>query len=185
MKRVGILACILFIGVGVQAGLAQALSVDWKFYGGASVMEDSEYCFYDAEGVAPKPDAHILVWTKCLPQKDIEAIDIEKEFDGRILKNSAEKVAHYYVPPIATIENIDVNQRMAVTQYEETANISNIQPRARILYEFNCSERMLRELSIYVQANGKIGSRDKPNDWRHIPPEGNGASLLKILCQRR
>jgi len=73
---------------------------------------------------------------------------------------------------------------MVITGYEETANISNIQPRARIFYELNCSDRMLRELSIYVQANGKAGSRDKPGDWSNVPPEGNGASLLKILCSR-
>jgi hypothetical protein len=70
--------------------------------------------------------------------------------------------------------------------HEETANISHIQLCARILYEINCSERMLRELSISVQTDdGKEGSREKPTEWKHVPPEGNGASLLKILCPVR
>jgi hypothetical protein len=72
-----------------------------------------------------------------------------------------------------------------ITQYEETANISKVQPQARIFYKLNRSERMLRELSIYVMLDGKSGSHDKPSDWRHVPPEGNGASLLKFLCQPR
>ena len=172
----------LVLAVSVQVSEAQPLGVDWKFYGGASVGADHEYCFYEAKGVAQDRDGHIRVWTKCLPQKDIEAVDMGKDFDGKILENTAEKVAHYYVPPIARVETIDVNQSMVITGYEETANIAAIQPRARIFYELNCSVRMLRELSISIQAEGKVGSVNKPSEWKHISPEGNGAALLKILC---
>jgi hypothetical protein len=118
MKRVGTLACILFAVVGAPAGLAKRrLSVDWKFYGGASLDGHSE-CFYDAKGVVPGPDGHIRVWTNCLLQKDMDSIDIKKDFDGKILANTAQKVANQYVPPIATVETIDVNQRIvdAVTR---------------------------------------------------------------------
>jgi hypothetical protein len=47
MKRVGTLACILFAVVGAPVALPQALSVDWKYYGGAAIDGKSE-CFYDA-----------------------------------------------------------------------------------------------------------------------------------------
>jgi hypothetical protein len=182
MKRVGTLACILFAVVGAPAGLAKkGLSVDWKFYGGASLDGDSE-CFYDAKGVVQGPDGHIRVWTKCLLQKDMDSIDIKKDFNGKILENTAQKIANQYVPPIATVKTIDVNQNIVITQYEETANIGNIQPHTNIFYELNCSERMLRELSIqYVRGS----SLDKPSHWKYVPPEGNGASLLKILCPLR
>jgi hypothetical protein len=165
--------------------LAQALSVDWKFYGGAPVDGDHSLCFYDAKGIVQGLQGHIRVWTKCLPQTAMDSIDIKKDFAGQILENTAQKVAHYYVPPIAALEAVDVDQAMTITQYEETADISNIQPRASIFYELNCPERMMRELSIYVQASGKSGSRDKPSDWRYVPPEGNGARLLKILCPQK
>src|SRR6266851_4094922 len=46
----------------------------------------------------------------------------------------------------------------------------------------SCAERMLRELSISIQTKGQGGSRDKPGDWKYVPPEGNAARLLKILC---
>jgi hypothetical protein len=72
-----------------------------------------------------------------------------------------------------------------ITQYEQIANISNIEPHAKIFYELNCSERMSRELNMYFQVNGKNGSRDKPSDWKFVSPEGNGARLLKILCQQQ
>jgi len=185
MKRVVTLACVLFaIVVGAPACLAQALSVDWKFYGGASLDGHSE-CFYDAKGVVQGPDGHIRVWTKCLLQKDVDSIDIKKDFDGKILENAGTKVALHYVPPIATVETIDVNQSIVITQYEETTNIGNFEPNANTFYELNCSERMLRELSVHFLVNGKSGSRDKPSDWKYVLPEGNGARLLKILCPMR
>lgn len=185
MKRVGTFVCLLFAGVGASAGLAQASSVDWKFYGGASVDADKELCFYEADRVEKRPDGHMRVWTKCLAQKNMDSINIEKDFDGAILHKTADKMAHYYVPPIAKAQPIDLNQSIAITGYEETANISNIQPRARIFYELNCSDRMLRELSIYIVANGKSGSIDKPGDWSYVPSEGNAASLITILCPLR
>src|SRR6266705_637271 len=100
MKRIAAFTCILFVAVGAQAGLAEALSVDWKFYGGASVDGDNEFCFYDAKSVVQRPDGHIRVWTKCLPQNEMDSVDIEKDFDRKILENTAEKVARYYVPPL-------------------------------------------------------------------------------------
>jgi hypothetical protein len=112
MKCVATFTCILFIVVGAQAGVAEALSVDWKYYGGASVRGDNKFCFYDAKGVVQRPDGHIRVWTKCLPQKEMDSVDIEKDFDGKILENTAQKVARYYMPPLAAIEAIDANQAM-------------------------------------------------------------------------
>ena len=76
---------------------------------------------------------------------------------------------------------MDADKATGVTLYEETANIANIEPRARIFYEFNCKEQMLRELSIYVQSDRL--AREKPTEWTSVPPEGNAARLLKLLCQ--
>ncbi len=184
-KRVGTLAFILFAVIAsTSAASAGALDVDWKFYGGASLADDVyDLCFYDASGVVREPDSHLRAWTKCLPQKDVDNVDIKKDFGGTILENTAQKVARHYMPPIGAAESIDADQSVAIMWYEEVANISNIEPHAKIFYELNCSERMIRELSIFFQRNGKIDSSDKPRDWGYVPPEGNAARLLKILCQ--
>ena len=174
----------LLLLVTVHASLGQTIGVDWKLYGFAVVNGESHFCFYDAKGISQRPDKHLRVWTKCLAQTD-EAIDIAKDFDGQIVKNAAQKIAHYYVPPIARVQNVDAEQSVVITGYEETANIGNIQPRAQIFYELDCSERMLRELSISVNANGKVGSVNKPGEWKYVAPEGNATSLLKILCPIR
>jgi len=75
-------------------------------------------CFYEAKGVVQEPEHHLRVWTKCLSQSSLDNIDIEKDFDGRILKAAAEKVAHYYVPPIATVEHINFDQVVSIAGCE-------------------------------------------------------------------
>jgi len=115
-KRVGTLACILFVVIAGASAAARELDVDWKFYGGATPPDDGyNVCFYDAKGVVREFDNHIRVWIKCLLQKDIDSVDIKEDFDGRVLENTAEKVAHRYVPPIAAAETIDFNQMMQIT----------------------------------------------------------------------
>jgi hypothetical protein len=160
----------------------QASSVDWKMYGST---DGPSHCFFEAKGVLKIPDRHIRVWTKCLLEKDLDGIDAQKDFGGKILENAVQKIARSYVPPIALVEgNISFDQSVAITGYEETANIAPIEPQARIFYELNCSEKMIRELSISLKVGGKSGSTDKPSDWKHVAPETNSNRLLKILCSQ-
>jgi hypothetical protein len=187
MKRVGTLACcMLFSAVAAPTCLGQGLGVDWKFYGGAKLSGDAEnVCFYDAKGVVVQnPDGHIRVWTKCLLKKDLDGIDPKTALGGKIVERAAERVAHYYVPPIVTVEeSIDYDQSVTIVMYEQTANIGNLPPQSSILYELNCSDQLLRELSIDLQISGKSGSVHKPRDWSYIPPESNAARLAKIMCR--
>lgn len=164
------------------ASLARAADVDWKMYGTAD--DGSVVCFYDANGLTHTADRHLRVWTKCLLQKDLDGVDIKGEYGGRIVENAARKVLDKYIPPIASLEKPNFDQLIAVIQYEETANVSGIQPNARFFYELNCSERMLRRLSTYVRINGRDGFDDKPSNWEYVSPEGNGARLLKLLCPK-
>src|SRR5262249_29652362 len=103
MKSIAAIAVTLFT---VVAGPAQGSDVDWKFYGG---LKD-EYCFYEANDLVRGLGDHIRVWIKCLAQKDMEAIDIEKDFDGKIVNKAAEKVAMNYVPPIAMVEDVNYDR---------------------------------------------------------------------------
>jgi hypothetical protein len=183
MKRVPVIACI-FLLAGVPLGFAQTLTVDWKFYGTSTVDGDGHACFYEARSVDQAPDGHLRVWTKCLLLQSLDGIDVAKDFDGKVMEKAARKLVDGYVPPIATAETIRRDQLITITQYEETANIASFQPRSRIFYELNCSEKMLRELSIYFEADGRTGSIDKPTAWKHVSPETNGARLSKLLCAR-
>jgi hypothetical protein len=179
----GIAVCILSTAATASAEPAQVLSVDWKLYGAAAV-DGSDLCFYDAKGVVQKTDGHIRVWTKCLSIKDMNSIDIKTDFDGKILENTVEQLYHHYVPPYATIETTDFDQAEDIILSEEKANIGNVAPVSHILLELNCSERMMRELSISIHTtDGKSGSTDEPTNWKYVAPETNGMRLLQLLCQ--
>jgi hypothetical protein len=174
---------LAIIVVGSAAALAS--DIDWKFYGGAEITGISYQCFYDAAGVAKQPDTHVRVWTKCLSVKEIDSIDTEKESFKKIAESTARKLIEGYVPPIIAIKKIEFDKITDVTGSEEVANAGDIQPHSRIFYELNCSEKMLRELSISIQENNKSGTSDKPSNWRYVSPETNGATLLQILCPQQ
>ena len=173
-----IVACSLALAL---SSLARAADVDWKLYGGTSGAGPS-FCFYEANSVVHSPGGYIRAWTKCLAQKDLESVDMDSEVGKRIVDNAARKLSAMYVPPIAIVQDMDFNQAVVVIQYEETANLSNIEPQAQIFGELNCSERMMRRLSTSIHANGQSGSQNTPSEWEYVAPEGNGATLLKILC---
>jgi len=161
MKHAGKFGVVL-LALASATGMALASDVDWKVYGGAS-LEGAEICFYEANSVAHPADGHVRVWTKCLSQKEMDDIDIKHDFGGQILENAAQKVAHYYLPPFTEVaKNIDVDQIITIIQYEETANISYILPHAKIYYDLDCSQKMLRELSVDISAKGKRGGTDQP-----------------------
>jgi len=171
---------VAYIVAVMLSARAQAVDVDWKMYG--FVPNQSAYCFYDANGIT-RTSNRVRVWTKCLLQKDLDGLDIKGELGGKIVENAARKLVSNYVPPYAMIEDINYDQATVIIQYEETANLSHIQPSARFFYELNCSERMIQILSTYVRVNGKEGFSEKPSGWQHVPPEGAGAALLKMLCR--
>jgi hypothetical protein len=159
---------------------ALAADVDWKMYGTASI-DGGVVCFYESKSVVTRP---ARVWAKCLLQKDLDSMDFESELGKKIVESAARKARKGYIPQIALIEDIDFDQGLGVIQYEETANLSNIQAHSQFFYKLNCSERMMRRLSTYIRKlNGKEGFSDKPSDWEYVPPEGSGARLLKILCR--
>jgi hypothetical protein len=161
-------AFILFTVARVPIGFTQA-GIDWKFYGGASV-----------DGAVQEPGNQIRVWTKCLPQEALDHVDTA----GKMTEDAAQKIRDGYVPPIVVAGDMKFDQVPDIVGYEEIANLGDIQPQSRIFYEIGCSERMIRELSSYIEAKGKVGSSDTPKEWQHVAPETNGARLLKILCQK-
>ena len=83
------------------------------------------------------------------------------------------------------IEQMEFEQIPGIVAYEEIANVSAIEPQAQIFTEMNCSERMTRRLGTSIHANGRSGFQNKASEWEYVPPEGNAATLLKILCPKQ
>jgi len=177
MRLVMVGLALILIGFGEHA-LAQTLGVDWKYFGNSAEGNDYSLCFYDAGGVTQTPDNQVKVWTKCLSKKSVDQIDIQNDYDGKIVEAAGKKFAESYVPPYSAVEEVSKNEAITITVWEEAADIANLTPEDQIFYELNCSERMLRELSIVAQGS----LNDQAGDWMYVPPESNGAFLLKILC---
>src|SRR5262249_14227932 len=142
VTRIGTVALILWTIIPT----AQALDVDWKLYGWASVEPigpspgktqeaGGSACFYGATRVVRRCDDHVRVRTKCLLLQDMDSIDPNTDLGKTIVANSGEKVAQSYIPPIAMVdERIDFDKSVAITAYEETANVSGIEYAAKFFY---------------------------------------------------
>jgi len=177
---VGILVSVLLYG---SSGLARALNPDWKFYGGVSSQNGQSWCFYDSTAVFRAPDGHLRIMAKCLPQTAMDDIDIESDFAGKITRNAKEKQHRHYMPPYAMTETITGSQSADIALLEAIADIANVEPRVKLSYELDRIQNLARELSLYVQVNGKIRTVDQPSEWRNISPEANTDRLHKILCR--
>ncbi len=170
--------------VSMRASSAAASDVDWKLYGGVSVAGPT-FCFYDANSVGRTSSGYIRVWTKCLTQKALDGVDSKSDLNTKIVHNAARKIIEGYVPPIIVIGESEFKEIAGIVGYEETANLGALDPQARIFYELNCSERMMRRLSTSIHANGRSDFQDEPSKWEFVPPEGNATTLLKILCHKQ
>lgn len=159
----------------------EAANVDWKYFG-LAFETDQSVCFYDAIGTISKSSELMRVWTKCLLRKDIDSIDPNSELGVRITKGAVQKVVDGYIPPIAIVEDMDFDQALEVIGIEETANIGNIQPYAEVLFELNCSERMMITLSVHL---GGKELHDQRQGSGYVMPESNGARLLTMLCPKQ
>jgi hypothetical protein len=100
-----------------------------------------------------------------------------------MVEDAAQKILDGYVPPIVMMGEMK-DRTPNIVSFEEIANLDAVKPQSRIFYEIDCSEQMMRTLSVYIETKGKVGSSDKTADWMHVPPETNGAMLLKILCPK-
>ncbi len=67
--------------------------------------------------------------------------------------------------------------------WEEGANDAEIRSRARVLFEVNCKDKMIRSLSTTLYNDAGVTSSSKGGEWDYIGPESNSETLLKILCK--
>lgn len=180
---VGAVAAALVTEAYHSAGQARAFVADWKFYGGVSSPNGQTWCFYDARSIVREPAGPMQVAVKCLPQTDMDDVDIETDFGGAIARNVARKRRDHYLPPYAMADRLDRAQAIDIARLEEIADIANVEPRVKISYELDCARHLTRQLNLYVKVNGKIRTVDKPGDWKAITPRENSVRLFTILCR--
>jgi hypothetical protein len=182
---VGAVASVLVAVLYHSVAQARVIGSDWKFYGGVSSPNGQTWCFYDARSIAREPTGLMQMAAKCLPQAAMDDVDIATDFGGAIARNVARKRRGHYMPPYAMAETLDRAQAIDITRLEEIADIADVEPRAKVTYELDCTKHMARQLTVYVNVNGKVRNVDKPGDWKAISPRENTIRLSKILCRPR
>jgi hypothetical protein len=119
-----------------------------------------------------------------LDKKDMDDLDVQSDLGKKIIEAAGDKVGHNYMLPYALIDqNVDFDTMLSLVAAEQLADLSYIQPVSSIFYEFNCPEKMYRELSISVRVQNSRSGQDTPSNWKYTAPEGNGANLNKLLCR--
>lgn len=179
MKRVLLITLLITIGLPSF----EATGADWKFSGGTTVAGEEMITFYDAESSKYNPSGSVRVWVKAIGQSEFNTK--MKTHKKQIIEKSAEKVAKGYYPPYSLVnKKTSYDDLINIIAWEELANSSEINPRAKFLFEINCIDKKIRTLSgTSFKNDGDIKSSTKMSDWDYISPESNGENLQKILCK--
>jgi hypothetical protein len=173
----GLVAMLALAGTSVV--YAQSGETNWQQYGWSRLGTLNVILFFDAAGIIRRDNGHVQVWTKAL---SAAALDHAINTDRKIFESAKQKVVQRYRPPITAVMELDSEKRTQVILDETAANFGSIEAANRVLYELDCTNRLLRELSIRLLVNGKLRSKDTPIEWRHVSPETVAADLLKLAC---
>ena len=160
----------------------EAAGADWKFFGGTTVSGEKMITFYDAES-SKYAAGTVKVWVKSIGQSEFSTK--MKTHEKQIIEKAAEKVVSGYFPPYSLVnKKTSYDDCIEVIAWEELANSSALQPRAKLLFEINCNDKKIRTLTgTSFKDDGDIASSTKASEWNYISPESNGETLQKILCK--
>jgi hypothetical protein len=175
---------VLFVTLLFTIALShfEAAGADWKFFGGTTVSGEKMITFYDAESPV-YAGGTVKVWVESIGQSEFNMK--MKSHEKQIIKKAAEKVVSGYFPPYSLVnKKTSYDDCIEVISWEELANSAVLQPRAKLLFEINCSEKKIRTLTgTSFKSDGDIASSTKASEWNYISPESNGETLQKILCK--
>jgi hypothetical protein len=187
MRALGV-TLILALAYISGTAYAQSRGSEWKMYGAVNFgpAGGEQRLFFDAASVVRRNIGHVEVWTNTLSQEALDDAEASKSsLHEKIVASAAEKKTGGYRPPLARVNEVDDDSVTQIIADETAADLAGIEPTMQILYELDCPNRLLRDLSVHLFVNGKPQTKETPSEWKHVPPEGSAANLLKILCPRQ
>ncbi len=161
--------------------LTQSCFADWKLFDGASTL-DPALCFFDASGVTRARGRDVGVWTKCVGQREIEAVAPTGPTGRAIAARDAQAILAGYVPPAASLYGLDSDGLRSVISYKSAADLAGLKARSATYYDLNCARGTVRALRLSSEAATAAGFRGTPSALDAATPRGSGASLLQLLC---
>jgi hypothetical protein len=156
------------------AGLTHADGpIDWKVYA-FTAKTPTDVMLYLSNDVVRTGD-HVRVWMKALSMKKME----EDQTFNKVIGNTAQLLGHSYQPPLGTVTTLTKDQVLMITAYEQIADMNTVVPNAKILYEIDCAQKMVRTLSIVTPTK----SYNTVSPWDFVAPESPLADLSKLTCK--
>ena len=173
---------VIALALTAHTGLLAALGApaDWKLYAFTATKKQA-VLFYLRSEIVRTPPGHVQVWIKALDYGKINRAYNHLDQKGGVFQNSAKKVATGYEPPFGTVTKLDQNQLVDIVVFEELANEASINPTLRVLYEIDCPQKLLRQVSLMGGQPTQTDSR--VHEWEHVPPESTVDTLSKLICQ--
>ncbi len=177
-----IIAAVFFL----TGFLTDELRANWKYAGIISLDKESgaALAFFDAENIQYLSNGNVTVWIRAVDAAEMERlVTREKE----ITDKAAEKMEKTYYPPYV-LSSADtspgVDQYLEIIEWEEAANHADIRPRARLVYEIRCRERMIQTVStVLYRSDGTTTFASDFDRWSSVIPGSTGDTLRKILCK--
>ena len=163
----------------IDPAMAQMPLPDWRFYTFGDTPK-SQAVFFLYSGIVRSPKGHVQVWIKMLDHEKLVAVFNTIVTDRPDLVQRAKNSEPSYVPPYTTVKNLSPDVVVTVRVYEQLADEGHVAPTLRGLFEFDCEQKLYRELS----AISDSGSVDEAQPWKHIPPESTALTLSKMVCQK-
>jgi hypothetical protein len=151
----------------------------WRIFGPYSAKQ-AEICFYSSADVSRSKNI-LKVWTKCLDRNDLSKA-VKDDSTGVLSDTVVDKIAHSYVPPVASVEHLEGDQFIDAVFDEELANTGNLRPIRAVLLEIDCATKRSREISSLAPVDGQLQTSDTPQDWQSVSPLSGASSLSSLLC---
>lgn len=176
---------LTFFLIASFVAMTNALSADWKYYGGTDDKNGNIYLFFDSESIKISNN-NIKVWMKAILSTDIDKT-LNNNNNKIIIDKVAIKIADGYIAPYSKITpEINYKGNRNIIAFEEAANYFSTKVLLKSFYEIDCTENKMRTLSLTLFTKDSIiKTSNKETEWDFIAPESNSKTLEKILCERR
>jgi hypothetical protein len=164
-----ILAALAVISLTTTAGAAKASN--WFMFGSQGSGPQEELDFYDAATVVNN-NGHVRVWTKFLSKLEVDEINPNSRIGKQVMSFAAAKLNEY--SPNVRNANFD-----AIIYNDAVADLSNITPRFKILYDIDCTNNTISILQT-MEPNGAATGWGP--GFTYLAPDTVGASLKQLVC---
>lgn len=161
----------------LRAAEPQAAGPDWVYYATVEPGGAKQDLFFLRSDIKTTPDGHVKVWTKGLSDYRLARVKLTEDQ----IRRAAERI----VATPSTLPGITADQQTAIAAYEVLADDGKLDPKARILWELDCSNELMRSLSMYLTGGGKHLDSNVTGEWMHSPPESTISMLMTMVCAAR